>query len=177
MKLSSPKYKCPGAAFGSSLVYAVLNMQMFAAPYTHTNTEKLWHWVQCYTNSPKDDNHTADLILSQGCWSWVLQMVLLALICLPGPTQKTVCRHWVNETSCQAWRVNSSPRKINLFSKPILLSLTKGKKKVKHCKMGSNNYISLRTCLAGGHSLFHEVRDHDTVILTASMYVAINLRN
>lgn len=43
--------------------------------------------------------------------------------------------------------------------------------------MGSNNCISLRTRLAGGCYLFHEVRDHDTVILTASMCVAINLRS
>lgn len=53
--------------------------------------------------------------------------------------------------------------------------VTYQEKKVKRCKMGSNNCISLRTCLAGGRYLFHEVRDHDTVILTASMYVAINL--
>lgn len=59
---------------------------------------------------------------------------------------------------------------------PFSCHLPRGKK-VKHCKMGSNNCISLRTCLAGGRFLFHEVRDHDTVILTASMYVAINLRN
>lgn len=50
-------------------------------------------------------------------------------------------------------------------------------KKVKHCEMGSDNCISLRTCLAGGRYLLHEVRDHDTVILTESMYVVINLTN
>lgn len=120
-------------------------------------------------------------------WSWTqlleqsapesLQMLLLALlycICQGHPRKQYA---GIELMKLAARHKGLTVHLERLIYAKTLSVVTYWEKKVKHCEMGSDNCISLRMCLAGGRYLLHEVRDHDTVILTESMDVVINLTN